>query len=513
MSAKKATGDRTCPGERYSISSAICRTRQRNQYPKCLLCPQRSEELAGTMATDPKVATSIFRATRILGHVPQDINEYVVRKIGLAAAQFLRAQTPLGSRLAVACDARDSSRGFTRIFCEGVNCGGTDTVNIGTVPPELVAFVLGTDGCTGGAFIGGGNYADAVNGVRLWQSDVAPVGFGSGLEKIALIAGRLRTGRSRLPGERASVNAIPEYVAYVLKFAPDLGPLKVVVDAGCGSTGKVLNAVATGLPLEIVPDHFKEDGHNEFLGKKFPSRGVADSLKAKVREAKADVGVAIDFDGERIAFFDERGELLEHAAAAALMAGELLARAGGGCVTYDVRASVALRERIEAGGGQAVAVPTAPLAFAQHFRRNDALYGADLTGLHYFKDFFRSPSPVIALLVFCCHVSRQKRPVSELVAEVGQFSHSGEVVVAVPSADVARGVLAMLRDEFRDAERDMIDGLTVRLNGWWFNIRQRGEAAELRLNVEGRTPRDQRRGRQTVERLVAKFASAAAKGA
>ena len=68
----------------------------------------------------------------------------------------------------------------------------------------------------------------------------------------------------------------------------------------------------------------------------------------------------------------------------------------------------------------------------------------------------------------------------------------------------------MLRDEFRDAERDMIDGLTVRLNGWWFNIRQRGEAAELRLNVEGRTARDQRRGRKTIERLVAKLASAAA---
>lgn len=509
MSAKSPAEQRVCPGERYSISLAICRTRQRNQYPRCLLCPHRSAEAAGSTVTDPKVSTSVFRPIGVLGHVPDDINEYVIRKVGLASAQFLRAETPSGSRLVVACDVRENSRGFTRIFCEGVNRGGMDTANIGTAPPDLLAFVLGTDGCTGAAFIGGGNYADDVNGVRLWRSDATPVGFGSGLEKVAMIARRLRTGHSRLPGDMTAASPLADYVSYVVKFSPDLQPLKLVVDAGCGSTGRVLDAVLADLPVETVRAHFEEDGHNQFLGKKFPSRAVASSVKAKVQEAGADLGAAFDFDGERIAFFDETGELLRHDAAAGLIAAELLTRAPGGCITYDLRSTLALKETVAGFGGQPVAAPTAPLRFAQDFRRNDALYGADLTGLHYFKDFFRFPSPIIALLMFCCRLSREKQAVSELAADLNRFSHSGEIVIAVPSSDVAQEALAKVRDEFQGGERDMIDGLTVRLEAWWFNLRQRGDAAELLLNVEGRTPRDQRRGRQTIERLVSKAVSAA----
>ncbi len=507
MSAQEASDQRTCPGEKYSISRAICRTRQRNQYPKCLLCPHRSEEAAGRTAVDPKVTTSIFRATGVLGRVPEDINEYVVRKIGLAAAQFLRAEDPAGSRLVVACDLRDNSRGFTRIFCEGANRGGIDTTNVGAVPPDLVAFALGTDGCAGGAFIGGRNYADSVNGVRLWRSNAAPVGFGSGLEKIALIARRLRTGHSRLPGEMSNADLMGDYVSYVLKFAPNLAPLTVVVDAGCGSAGRVLDAASAELPIHLVPAHFDEDGHNEFLGRRFPSAAVVSSVKSRIREARADLGAAFDFEGQRVAFFDEKGELLRHDAAAGLIGTELVARTPGAAVAYDLRASAALRERIVGRQGQALPGPTTPLAFAQHFRRSDAVYGADLTGLHYFKGFFRSPSAVISLLLFCSYVSREKQGVSELAEDLNRYSSSGEVTIPVPSGEAAQEVLEKLREEFRSAEHDMIDGLTVRQPDWWFNLRQRGDAAELRLNVEGRTARDQKKGRQTVERLISNIAS------
>lgn len=505
--ARDVAQERTCPGEKYSISVAICRTRQRNQFPKCLLCQHRSAEVAGSMTTDPKVASSVFRSTAVLGRVPQEFNEYVVRKVGLAAAQFLRAEVPSGSRMVVACDLRDNSRGFARIFCEGVNRGGMDTINIGSVPPELLAFVLGTDGCTGAAFIGGGNYADDINGIRLWRTDATPLGFGTGLEKVGLIARRLRTGCSRLPGHRDHATPVPDYVAYVRKFAPRLERLKVALDAGCGAAGRVLRAIFAELPVELVPSHFEADGHNPFLGKRFPSQAVATAVAANVEESGAALGAAIDFAGERIAFFDERGELLRHDAAAGLIAAELLMRSPGACIAYDLRSTAALRARVTRGEGTPVALPTSPLAFAQHFRRNDALYAADQSGLHYFKDFWRFPSPFIALLTVCCHLSREKRPASDLAADLNRFSQSGEITIPVPTAEVAKDVLAKVRDEFRDAERELIDGVTVRLENWWFNLRQPGEAAELRLNVEGRSSRDERRGRQTVERLVARFIS------
>jgi len=509
MNAKRAE-DRTCPGEKCSISVAICRTRQRNQYPKCLLCGHRSAEGAASLTTDPKVAASIFRSTAVLGRVPDEINEYVIRKVGLAAAQFLRAENPVSSRLVVACDLRANSRGFTRIFCEGASRGGLETVNAGTVPPEVLAFVLGTEpppAATGAAFVGGGNYGDDVNGVRLWRGDATPVGLGNGLDKISLIARRFRTGCSRLPAGMRASTPVPDYVTYVRKFAPKLDATKVAVDAGYGVASRLLEAVLAGTPVQMVPIHFEEKARNPYLGRKFPCAALASTMKGAVTEAGAAFGAAFDFTGERIAFFDERGALLRHDVAAGLIAAELLSRSPGACVTYDLRATAALRARIGEAGGTPVAAPARALAFAQHFRRNDALYGADLTGLHYFKDFFRFPSAVIALLMFCSHLSREKKPASELTADLRRFSQSDEIVIPMPSAEVAQDVLSRMREEFPKAERELIDGLTVRLQDWWFNLRQHGEAAELLLNVEGRTEREQRRGRQSVERLVAKYAS------
>ena len=505
MSARQPEGERTCPGERYSISPAICRTRQRNQYPKCLLCPHRSAELIGSMASDPKVKASIFRATSMLGRVPADVNEYVMRKVGLGAAQFLRAEQPSGSCLVVASDLRDSSRGFARIFCEGVNRGGMDTLNIGAVPPELIAFVLGSDGQTGGAFIGGGNYADTINGVRLWRGNLAPVAIGTGLEKVGLIARRLRTGCSRLPGTRRNANPVSDYVAYVRKFVPKLAPVRVAIDGGYGVGARLLETVLSGLQIEVTPCHFNEDGHNPFLGRIFPCNGLTASVRAEVQRAKAHFGAAVDFDGERIAFFDERGRLLRDDAAAGLIATELLARTPGGSVTYDLRATAALRARIEREGGKAIPAPAGRLPMDQHFRRNNSLYGADLGGLHYFKDFFHSASPVLALLIFASHVAREGKAVSDLAADLTQFSQSGEVTIATPSPETAQEVIERVKDEFQGAERELIDGLTVRQADWWFNLRQRGQTAELLLNVEGRRSMDERRGRQSVERLITKI--------
>ncbi len=493
---------RKCPGERYEISPAICRTRQRNQYPKCLLCPHRDPELAGSVPSDSRVSTSIFHRTAVLGRVPEQINAYVMRKVGLAGAQFLRSEDPDARRLAVACDRRDHSRGFCRAFAEGVNRGGMDVLNLGPVPPDVLAFVLGTDGCAGGAFVGGGNYADNVNGVRLWQADCRLVGYGAGLEKVSLMARRMRLGRSRMPGNMQSVDPMKEYVPYARKFAPNLRRLKVVVHAGSGTAGRVLEQVAEELLLELVCSGVEEDPHAPNLGKRFPSSDIVSQVGAGVRESRADCGAAIDFDGERIAFLDDRGGLLRHDVAAAFVAAEMLARTPGGRIAFDLRSSAALRASIQRAGGQPVSAPADRLGFVQHLRRNDALYGADATGLHYFRDFFRFASPLVALLTFCCHLSRQRRPVSEMADELDRFRRSGEITISLPSGDAAEGVLNRVREEFPNAEKEMIDGLTVRTQDWWFNLRQPGKAAELRLNVEGRTNQDVRRGRQTVEGLV-----------
>ncbi len=502
-----ANTQRSCPGERYCISLAICRTRQRNQYPKCLLCPHRSPELAGASASDQKVSNAVFRATAVLGRVPEQVNEYVMRKIGLATAQLLRAENPSGSRLVVGCDLRENSRGFARIFCEGVNRSGLDAANLGVATPDQLAFAVGTDSYAGAAFIGGGNYADNVSGVRLWRRDGRLVAFGDGLEKVGLIARRLRMASSRLPGETSSESVLADYVPYVAKFASQFPTLRLVVGGGNGSAGRVLRPLLAKLPVELTAVRFEEDSHTPLLGRRFPCHMVVTSMKRAVRESRAGFGAAVDFTGERIAFFDEGGELLRHDVAAGLIASELLARNPEEVICFDLRSTASLRARIRALGGEAVGAPAARRGFAMAFRRSEALYGADLTGLHYFRDFFRFPSAIVALLVFGSYLAREGGKVSELAGELDVFSRSEEGNYEIPSADAAESILKRVRDEFPEAEKEMIDGLTVRTQDWWFNLRQPGKAAHLELVVEGRDRRAERRGRQTIEKLLQRAVS------
>jgi phosphomannomutase len=388
---------------------------------------------------------------------------------------------------------------------EGVSKGGMDSLNLGPAPPELLAFALGTEGGAGAAYIGGGNGPASANGVRFWHRDGSPLGAGVGLEKVGLIARRLRTGRSRLPGISRSAELLPDYVKYVRKFAPRLRPLRVVLDGGCGAASRLLDAVFMGLPLRLTRLSFGSEGAAGVLGERFPSRPLVSSMRSSIRDQKADFGAALDYAGERVAFFDGRGEMLAHDVAAALIAGELLARGPGACVTCDARAGIALRTHVIEAGGKIVSAPVSTLAFGQQFRRTESVYGADLTGMHYFKDYFRFPSPVVAILMFCSSLSREARPVTELTGELARFSRSDETVIAAPSAECAKAVLERVKEEFQNEQRELIDGVTVRLEGWWFNLRQPGSMAELRLTVEGRTRREERSGRQQIDRFIGRL--------
>jgi phosphomannomutase len=228
-----------------------------------------------------------------------------------------------------------------------------------------------------------------------------------------------------------------------------------------------------------------------------------------VKAKDAHLGAAFDFAADRVCFFDETGARIRHDAASTLLARELLRRHGGGVMLYDLRASAAFREVVSKGGGKAVSSPAGRLAVARAMRKTDALYATDLHGRHYFKGFYRSNSPMVALLLMCSIASRSEKPMSELVAQVDRYHHSGEIKVKTPTPEAARAALEAVDQEYQDAERERKDGLTVRFPTWWFNLRGVGERPELRLNVEGRTEEDEQSGRREVLKIVEKASSAA----
>ena len=498
--------ERRCPGEKYSITPAICRARQRNHYPKCLLCKWHDLQNDYNVQSDPKVKTDIFRNTCVAGQYPSEVNEHVVRKVGAAVAQLLRAGTTSPGSVAVTYDMRASSRGLSRALGEGINHGGLHALNAGIAPEEVLHFVMGTEECAGGIHVSAGNRRDGVNGLRIFHQDGSRMHFSNGLDKVGLIARRLKSGRSRVQGERGFADPLDDYRSYVLKFAPGLGHLRVAADASCGVMSRTLPFVFRELPVDLLTSHFDSERYKEFLGQRFPSEELKSHMKKGMRRANVDLGAAFDFAGDRVAFFDENGDMVRNDAIAAMVASELLHRHQGGRVIYDLRCSAALREQILKADGQPLSCPTGTTAVASQVRQKDALYGTDGTGRHFFREFFRSNSPTVALLLVCSYLNRNETSLSAFNRRFTKYSHSGELRIKMPSQKVAENALEKLKVEFKDADRDLLDGLTVRLKGWWFNLRRRPNSAELRLNVEGRSDAELRRGR---EKIVSRIKDAA----
>ncbi len=501
--AKAEGGDkRQCPGERYEVSVAICRARQANRYPKCLLCPHQSAPTGEGRAGDPKIKDAIFRTTCIAGRVPSEINEYVMRKIGTAAAQFLRAESRHVTSIVVGCDLRENSRSLGRLFCDGANIGGLRTVNIGAAPPEVLRFTLASRKLGAAAFISACQAAENVNGVRLYRHNGVPLTYESGLDKVGIIARQIKPVGTRAPGQRETMSPMEAYRSYVLKFASRLEPFKIVVDASSGVAGVVVPYVFEKLPVRVVGTHWGADGRSKLLGQHFPPPEVQQALRSGVIENEARLGMAVDFDGDLAVFCDERGDLLRSDVAAALIAREVLARTPGARVAYDLRFSGAMREEVLRAGGQDLRCRVDPLQLAQAMRQNEAIYGADAMGRHFFRDMFGSESPVLALLMMCSALSRSPEPVSKLAAGICRYSHSGELTYELPSDEAAEEVMEAVRHAFREANQDSLDGLTCRLQSWWFNVRHLSGSSSVRVNVEGRTPAHERRGRYMLEQII-----------
>jgi phosphomannomutase len=504
MSSSDAREARRCPGERYDITPAICTARQANHYPKCMLCKQRTGQPDEAAASDPKVTPTIFRTTSVAGRVPSEINEYTVRRVGTAAAQYLRAQSPDITNMVVGCDLRESSRNFCRILCEGISLGGLHAVSIGAAAPEVLRFALGSRQFGAGAFVSGCHAAENINGIRLYRANGAPLGFETGLDKIGLIARRLKPGRTRAASHREMLKPVDDYRSYVVKFAGRLTAQKVVLDASCGIAARLIPSVFRRLPVEIVPCHFDAGGRSALLGKRFPSAEVQGAIKKAARSNGARFGAAIDFDGDLIAFYDETGTLVRADVAAALIAGELLNRHPGARVAYDLRFTAAFREDVRRAGGRPLECPANLIALDTAVRQKDVLYAADATGRCFFRDLFGAESPTLALLSMCSLLSRKPEPLSQLAAAVLRYSHSGELSYDMPSAEAAGDAMLELREQFSGAQCELLDGQTVRMENWWFNIRQPGGGALLKLNVEGRTGGETRRGRMSIERVIKK---------
>jgi phosphomannomutase len=426
--------------------------------------------------------SAIVKAYDVRGLVGTELDDDVARALGAAAASVLGTA---GRPFLVAHDMRPSSPGLAAAFAEGVASRGLDVVELGLASTDGLYYASGALDAPGAMFTASHNPA-AYNGIKLCRAGAAPVAIDTGLADVRDLAEVGAPPPAARPGTRMAMDVTERYAAHVRGFvdAAALRDVTVVVDAGNGMAGHVWPAIARGLPFTTVPLYFELDGT-------FPNHPANPLEPENLRDLSREVvargaalGLAFDGDADRVMAVDEHGEPVSASLVGAVVATRLLARTPGATVLHNLICSRSVPEAIVAAGGRPERTRVGHSFIKRRMAETDAVLAVEHSGHFYFRDNFRADSGAIAALLLLEAVAAAGQPLSAVVAPFDRYHASGERNHEVADVDAALARVAAAFEGRGTADR--LDGLTVELDGSWFNLRPSNTEPLLRLNVEAR---------------------------
>ncbi len=430
------------------------------------------------------VLDTVFKAYDVRGTVPDQLDAPLCRAVGAAFARYA-AETEGARRILVGRDMRPSGVEFASAFAEGVQSQGLDVVDVGLASTDLVYFASGRLGAPGAMFTASHNPSN-YNGIKFCLSGARAVGQDTGLDRIKAMVREGVAPAPTEPGTLSSTDLLDDFAAHVRSFADPavLTPLKVVADTANGMGGLVVPAVFAGLPFDLEVLYGELDGS-------FPNHPAdpiqvenqAD-LRRRVVEVGADVGLAFDGDADRVFVVDEQGEPISGSTTTAMVAAGILAKEPGATILHNCICSKAVPEIVRERGGTPIRTKVGHSFIKEVMADTGAAFGGEHSAHYYFRDNWRADSGLIAAM----HVLEQRclagRPLSELRRPFERYAASGEINTRVPDP---RAVVEHVAAAFPDADQDRLDGLTVDLGSWWFNLRPSNTEPLLRLNLEAST--------------------------
>jgi phosphomannomutase len=437
----------------------------------------------------------IFKAYDIRGIVPEDLSAEVTYKIGRAAPRVLD-----GASFIVGRDMRTTSPEIQEALLRGISDAGADAVDMGLCTTPMNYFAIGHGSYGGGAMVTASHNPARWCGMKFSRAEAAPVSYDTGYSEIErMVTSGGLPPKAASPGGRSAVDVWPDYLAHLLKFAEGIGPLKVAFDSGNGMTGRFVPLLFERLPCDWHGMYLELDGTfpNHEPNPLKPENVV--DLQRKVVEIGADVGIAYDGDGDRAMFVDEKGARVSSDLLTALIAREVLEQEPGAAIIYDLRSSRVVPEEIERAGGRPVETRVGHSFMKRILRENGAPFGGELSGHYYFRDQYYSDTGELATVFVLRLLSRSGKRMSELIEPLKRYFATGEINFEVADKDAKIEEIARL---FADGGQSRLDGITVRYEDWWFNVRKSNTEPILRLNLEADTPELRDKGRARVEEVI-----------
>ncbi|HBM2004121.1 TPA: colanic acid biosynthesis phosphomannomutase CpsG [Escherichia coli] len=431
-----------------------------------------------------------FKAYDIRGKLGEELNEDIAWRIGRAYGEFLKPKT-----IVLGGDVRLTSETLKLALAKGLQDAGVDVLDIGMSGTEEIYFATFHLGVDGGIEVTASHNPMDYNGMKLVREGARPISGDTGLRDVQ----RLAEANDFPPvdetkrGRYQQINLRDTYVDHLFGYinVKNLTPLKLVINSGNGAAGPVVDAIearfkALGAPVELIKVHNTPDGN-------FPN-GIPNPLLPECRDDTrnavikhgADMGIAFDGDFDRCFLFDEKGQFIEGYYIVGLLAEAFLEKNPGAKIIHDPRLSWNTIDVVTAAGGTPVMSKTGHAFIKERMRKEDAIYGGEMSAHHYFRDFAYCDSGMIPWLLVAELVCLKGKTLGELVRDrMAAFPASGEI-----NSKLAQPVEAINRVEQHFSREalavDHTDGISMTFADWRFNLRSSNTEPVVRLNVESK---------------------------
>ncbi|HIH0800639.1 phosphomannomutase CpsG [Vibrio cholerae] len=432
-----------------------------------------------------------FKAYDIRGQLGTELDNDISYRIGRAYGQFLKSENDADKTVVVGGDVRLTSEELKQALANGLMDAGVNVIDIGVTGTEEIYFATFYLGVDGGIEVTASHNPMDYNGMKLVREGSKPISGDTGLREIQQLAEKNEFVDIATKGTYKKISLLKEYVDHLMGYITpkNIKPMKLVINSGNGAAGHVIDELekrfnALSVPLEIIKVHHEEDGNfpNGIPNPLLPECR-ADTANA-VKEHKADMGIAFDGDFDRCFLFDENGDFIEGYYIVGLLAEAFLQKEKGAKIIHDPRLSWNTIDVVTKAGGVPVMSKTGHAFIKERMRKEDAIYGGEMSAHHYFRDFAYCDSGMIPWLLVAELLSVKNMKLSETVSErIAAYPSSGEINSKLENPKEA---IERVLDAYKTEALvcDETDGISLEFADWRFNLRSSNTEPVVRLNVE-----------------------------
>jgi phosphomannomutase len=434
----------------------------------------------------------IFKAYDIRGLYGEEMDADTAHLIGRAFARVLarlRGKETAELRVGLGRDMRLTAPEMAAAVRQGLVEEGATVLDAGQIATEMSYFLVGSRELDGGAMVTASHNPKPYTGVKLMREGALAFSGDAGIQDVRA---EIEAGMPDPPGGGSveEIDVYPDFHRHMLGIVdPEaIGPLTILADGGNGMAGPMVGPLLEKLDLKVTTTYWEPDGN-------FPDREPNPLLEEnrrfiidQVRNQRVDLAIAWDGDADRCFFIDGEGSFCDGDFVCALLARAALAKEPGSTVLYDPRSSRAVPDTVAAAGGKSDLSRVGHAFFKIRMRETDAVFGGEVSGHYYFRDFYCADSGTIPALLMLELVSREGRSLTELLAEFrSKYFISGEINSEVDDQEAKMEEIA---ERYSDGEITRLDGISIDFPDWHFNVRPSNTEPLLRLNLESLVSRE-----------------------